>query len=142
MQYEKKTNVSLLLDPTQIKSLPKGPKFLPSTIATSIKEIDSSHAWKCFGHHCANVRSQNKGIDFYQYYSLVAHSDLFRIKIDIAAMNILTDRILDVNNIFKNTNVTINEIVCFSPPPYYLDWFERSYPNVPLNQYYGPFPFN
>ena len=28
---------------------------------------------------------------------------------------------------------------CVSPPPYYIDWFERSYPNVPLNRDDGPF---
>ena len=27
----------------------------------------------------------------------------------------------------------------FSPPPYNLYWFERYYPNVPLNQDDGPF---
>ena len=54
-------------------------------------------------------------------------------------MHILTAKILGVSNAFQNTNVHIHERVCVIPPPYYLDWFERSYPNVPLNQYYGPF---
>ena len=30
-------------------------------------------------------------------------------------------------------------MVCVCPPPYYLDWFERSYLNVPLNLDDGPF---
>ena len=54
-------------------------------------------------------------------------------------MYILTSSILDVSNAFQNTNVPIYDRVCFSPPPYYLDLFERSYPNVPLNRYGGPF---
>ena len=54
-------------------------------------------------------------------------------------MHRLTAIILYVSNVFKNTNVPINERVCVSPPPYYLDWFERSYPNVPLNWDDGPF---
>ena len=54
-------------------------------------------------------------------------------------MHRLTTRILDVSNAFQNTNVTIHESVCVSPPPYYLDWFEIYYPNVPLNQDDGPF---
>ena len=49
-------------------------------------------------------------------------------------MHRLTARILDVSNVFKNTNVPINEIVWVSPPHYYIDWFEISYPNVPLNR--------
>ena len=61
------------------------------------------------------------------------HSDSFRINIAIASMHRLAARILDVSNAFKNTNVPIHERVCVSPPPYYLDWFEISYPNVPLN---------
>ena len=54
-------------------------------------------------------------------------------------MHRLTARILDVSNAFQNTNVPIHERVCFSPPPYYLDWFEISYPNIPLNRDDGPF---
>ena len=48
-------------------------------------------------------------------------------------MHRITARILDVSNTFQNANFPIHEIVCVSPPPYYLDWFEISYLNVPLN---------
>ena len=44
-----------------------------------------------------------------------------------------TDNTLDVINAFQNTNVPIYERVCVSPPLYYIDWFEISYPNVTLN---------
>ena len=54
-------------------------------------------------------------------------------------MHRLTARVLYVSNLFQNTNVPIHEIVCVSPPPYYIYLFEISYTNVPLNQYYGPF---
>ena len=54
-------------------------------------------------------------------------------------MHRLTSRILDVSNAFQNTNVPIHERVCVSPLPYYLDWFERSYQNVPLNRDDGTF---
>ena len=53
-------------------------------------------------------------------------------------MNRLTARILDISNAFQNTNVTIHERVCVSPPPYYLDWFEICYPHFPLNIDEGP----
>ena len=69
----------------------------------------------------------------------MAHADSFRINISIASMHRLAAIILDVNNAFQNKNVPIHERVCVSPPPYYLDWFERSYPNVPLNRDDGPF---
>ena len=69
----------------------------------------------------------------------MAHAYSFRINISIASMHRLTDRILDVSNAFQNTNVPIHERVCFSPPPYYLDWFERSCPNVPRNRDDGRF---
>ena len=29
--------------------------------------------------------------------------------------------------------------MCVSPSPYYIDWFEKYYPNVTLNQYVRPF---
>ena len=54
-------------------------------------------------------------------------------------MHRLTASILDVSNSFQNTNFPIHKRVCVSPPPYYFDWFERSYPNVPLNQDDVPF---
>ena len=54
-------------------------------------------------------------------------------------MHRLTTSILDVSNAFQNTNVLIYEIVCVSTPPFYLDWFEISYPNVPINRDDGPF---
>ena len=53
-------------------------------------------------------------------------------------MHRITARILDVSNAFQNTNVPINERFCVSPPPYYLDWFERSYPNIFINWYNAP----
>ena len=69
----------------------------------------------------------------------MAHADSFRINISIASIHRLTARILDVSNAYKNTNVPIHEIVCVRPPPYYLNWFEISYPNAPLNRDYGQF---
>ena len=69
----------------------------------------------------------------------MAHADLFRINIAIANMHRLTASILDVSNAFQNTNVPIHERFCVSPPPYYLNWFEISYPNVPLNRDDGLF---
>ena len=54
-------------------------------------------------------------------------------------MHRLTDRIIDVSNAFQNKSVLIHEIVCVIPPPYYLDWFEISYLNVPINRDDGPF---
>ena len=57
----------------------------------------------------------------------------------IASMHRLTAIILYVSNSFKNKKVPIHERVCVSPPPYYLDWFERYYSNFPLNRDDGPF---
>ena len=54
-------------------------------------------------------------------------------------MHRLTAVVLDVSNAFQNTNVLIHDRDCVIPPPYYLDRFERSYPNVPLNRDDGPF---
>ena len=69
----------------------------------------------------------------------MAYADSLRINIDIGAMYILTSSILDVSDTFQNTNVPIHERVCVSPPPYYLYWFERCYPNFLLNKDGGPF---
>ena len=110
-------------DPTPIKSLPKVKKVLCSLITPSIKEGECSDAWKFVVRHCENRTSHIKGIDFYQYYSPVAHADSFRINISIAIMHRLTARILDVINEFQNAKFPIHEKVCVSPPPYYLDWF-------------------
>ena len=69
----------------------------------------------------------------------MAYAESLRINISIAAMYKLNDRILDVSNAFQNANITIHERVCVSTSPYYLESFERYYPNVPLNQDEGTF---
>ena len=50
-------------------------------------------------------------------------------------MNNLHVRIVDVRNAPQNTNVPINERVCISLPPYYMEWFEKVYPNININIY-------
>ena len=92
-----------------------------------------------FSRHCANGSSHIKGVDFDKSYSPVAHSESFRINISVEYIHRLTARISDVSNAFQNTNVPIHDRFCVSPPPYYFYWFEISYPNVPLSQYYRPF---
>ena len=89
--------------------------------------------------HCANGSSQIKVINFDQSKSPVEHADSFRINISIANMHRLTAMILDVSNEFQTKNVPINERFFVSTPPYYLDWFKISYPNVPINLYDGTF---
>ena len=69
----------------------------------------------------------------------MAHANSFRITIASVAMYRLTARVLDVSNAIHNKNVLINEIVCVSLIPYYLDWFEKYHPYVPLNQDDSPF---
>ena len=139
VQYDKNTNISLLSDPIPINYLPEGKKFLCSLIDNSIKEGDCSYAWKFVARHCVNGSYKIKCIDLYQSYSPVAHADSFRINIAIEDMHIITSRIIYVSNASQNTNVPINERVCVSPPPYYLDRFEKYYPNVPINWDDGPF---
>ena len=139
VQYDKNKNVSLLSATIPIKYPPEGTKVLRSLIAPSIKEGDCSDAWKFVARNCANGSSQIKGIYFDQPYSPVVHAESFRINIAISSMHRLTVRILYVSNVFQNNKNTIHERVYVSLPPYYLDWFERSYPNVTLNRDDGPF---
>ena len=54
-------------------------------------------------------------------------------------MHRLTSSILDMSNAFQNTNDPIHEMGCFSSQHYYLDWFEKSYRNIPFNQDGGQF---
>ena len=133
MQYDKNKNVIFILAHITIKSLPDGTRVLHSVIAPSIREDGFSDAWFFFACHCGNGSSQIQGIDFDQYYSPEAHADFFRIKIYISDMHRLTARILDISNSFQNKNVSIHERVCASPPPYYIDWFKKSYTKIPLN---------
>ena len=120
VKYERNKYVRLIAAPIPIKSLPEGTKVLRSVIDPVIKEGDFSYAWKIVALHCANVSSQIQVIGFYHSYSSVTHSDSSRINIAIASMNRFTDRILDVSDVFQNTNVPIHERVCVNTPPYYL----------------------
>ena len=69
----------------------------------------------------------------------MAHADSLIINITIAYIPKLAASILDFINSFQNTDVPIHEKVCVVPPPYYLDWFENFYPNVPQNRDDSPF---
>ena len=69
----------------------------------------------------------------------MAHSNSFMINISISVMHKHTAKILYVSNAFQNKKVPIHERVFVILPSYYLDWFEISYPNVPLNRDDGPF---
>ena len=115
VQYDKNQNVILLSAPTPIKSPPEGIKFFRSFIYPIIKEDDCSIF---FARQCENGSSRIKCINFDQSYSPVEHADLFRINIAITDMHRFTTRILDVSNVFHNTNFTINKIVCVSTPSY------------------------
>ena len=95
MKYDKNKNVSLILAPTPIKYLPEVTKVLHLLIGSSIDEGECYDACKFVSRHCENGSSHIQGIDFDQSYSPVAHADLFRINIDIAAMHrFLTSKIL------------------------------------------------
>ena len=100
MKYDKNKNTSLLSAPISIKYLTEETKFLCSFIAPCFEEGDCSNTGKFVAHHFANGISQIQCIDFDQSYSTVAHEYSFRINIDIADMNRLTDRILDSSNAF------------------------------------------
>ena len=139
MQYDKNKNFSLILDPKPIKYPLELTKILHSLIAPIIKEGNCYDAWKFVASHFENGSSHVQGIDFDWYYSLVEHDDSFRINIYITDMHRITDRILDGSDATQNINFPINERVCVSPPPYYLDWLKKYYPNVPLNRYDGTF---
>ena len=54
-------------------------------------------------------------------------------------MHRLNAKLLDVSYAFQNKNASIHERFCVSPPTFYLDWFQRSYPNVLLNRDEIPF---
>ena len=139
VKYDKNKNFSLLSDSLPIKYLPYGTKVLWYLISTSIMECECSYAWKFVALPCANGSSWIQGVDFYHHYSPVSHAEYFRTNISIPAMNRPTARILDANNDSQYIHFPINERVCFITPPYYLDWFEKAYLNVPVNRYDGNF---
>ena len=121
------------MDPIPIKSLPEGTKVLYSLIDTGTKEDNCSDACKLVAQKCINGSFQIQGIEFDEFYSPLAHSDSFRINISISDNHRLTASILYISNDLHNLKVPINERVCVIPTPYYLDWFEKSYPNFHLN---------
>ena len=62
---------------------------------------------------------------------------IHRINIYIEAMHRITAIILDVINVLPNINVPIHKRFCVIPLPYYMGWFEISYPSITINKYYG-----
>ena len=139
VKYDKNKNVSLISDPIPIKSLPEGTKVLHSLIDTSIKKGDCYDACIFVSHHYANRSYHIQVIGFYKSYSPVEHADSLIINISIADMHRITTIIFDVSNAFQNKNFPIHERFYVIPPTCYLDWFEISYSNAPLDRYESPF---
>ena len=107
----KEKNASLISSLIPIKYFPGVTQGLRSLIDPSIKECQFYDECKFIAHHFENGSSHIKGIYFYQFYSAVAHYESFRINIAITAIHRLTDRILDVINVFQNKSVPIHERV-------------------------------
>ena len=114
------------MDLILVKPLPDGTKVLCYLIDTVINKGYCSDACKLISFQCANGSYQIHIVEFYQSYIPVSYSDSFRINIDIANMHRLTVRMMGESNALHNTNTLIHEIVCVSPPPYYLYCFEKS----------------
>ena len=57
---------------------------------------------------CLNGSYHIQGVDFYQYYITVSHSDFIIINIAIASLHRLTSEVLDISNTFHNTSFPIN----------------------------------
>ena len=88
-----------------------------------IKEGECYDEWILVSRNYENMSFQIQGIEFDKYYSTVSHDGSLRINIDIASMHRITTRILNVSNDLQNNAFKINERVCVSPPPNYLDGF-------------------
>ena len=81
-----------------------------------------------------NIRKAQLIIPYTSRSSLVEQSPILQ-----CLLIMFSTLLLMVSNVFQNTNVPIHKRVCVITPPYYLDWFDRSYPNVSLNRDEGPF---
>ena len=137
VQYDKK-NVSLLSACIIIKSLSEGTKVFRSLIDPSIKEGDYFGVWDCFHTTVQMVVLRSKVLVFInptvQWHMLNTSESILLLRLCIYSLpgfwiSVMHSRI---------KNIPIHEIFCAIPPPYYLYWIESSYPNVNLNQYYGP----
>ena len=59
------------------------------------------------------------------------------INIVVAELILLVEIVLDVISSFQNTNVLINEQLCIISRQYYIEWFKRTYPYIPVIDKYG-----
>ena len=128
MKYEKNEHVSHLSYIILLKSSPDITKVLRSLIATRMKEGYCYDACNFVQFHCNNGSYLIQCIGFDQSYSIVVHSDSFKINIDINNMHRFIDMILNISNNFQNTNIPMNEKACVTPSTYYIDWFEKFTP--------------
>ena len=63
----------------------------------------------------------------------MAYADYFRINITITDIHRLNSSIWDFSNDFQNKHLPINKRFYVSPPPYYLEWFEKYHLNFHIN---------
>jgi hypothetical protein len=133
-QYDKNADANLFTKPIPVSTLPKGTKILRSIISPNIKTTDVPDMYQFITRHCANGSAMIRGLDYQESYSAVALASSVRIVVAIGAAENMIFGIIDVKNAFQNTMIPSGERQHLSLPPFYIHWFRRKYPLVPIEE--------
>ena len=130
--YNKNPYTRVFTAPFPIEDVLPGHRVLESRVTFKVKEMTEKYMWDLYYRHCANGSVQIKGIDFFTSYSAIVTTDSVRVCLAFrASMNMLVFA-LDIGNAFQNTLVRVLQRIYVRCPPFYFEWFQTTYPNMPL----------
>ena len=132
-QYNKNQKQGMYSAPIPTQDLPEGITILSSLLSPTIKQRGVD-LWELCLRHCANGSKQKKGIDFDFSYSPTASAGSVKSTIAVAAMKNLILALLDVENCFQTTLVPKDRRIVMHAPPFWLDWYRRTFPECKIKE--------
>ena len=130
--YTKNARVGVFTSPFPIEDVPVGQRILESRVAFKVKEMSEKYMWDLYCRHCANGSVQVKGVDFFNSYAAIVTSDSIRVCVAFGASMNMNTYSLDIGNAFQNTLVPLLQRIYVRCPPFYIEWFEQTYPHHKL----------
>ena len=125
--YTKNAKTHTFTAPFPIEDAPKDVNILRSVVSHRVKDLGND-TYDLYSRHCANRSTMVKGLDYKESYAAIAVIDSCRIVIAIASRYGLIIFITDIKNAFQTTLLHPSERIYLHLPPYYLQWFNETYP--------------
>ena len=135
-RYLKNHNVGLLSAPVPRRKLPPEAIILRSVSTFKVKATEIPDIWDLYFRVCADGSKMIQGIHFLFSHCAVSGNSSLLILLAVSAKCYLKLTVHDIGNAFQGTprdETKETPPIYITMPPYYLQWFKKSFPKVKLD---------